>query len=479
MSFHFILGNRYRLISPLGEGGMASVFVAQDERLGRKVAVKVLSDSLLTDPAFVKRFQAEAEAAANLSHPNIVSVYDVGQDGDRHYIVMELVAGRNLKDIIVDRGALPIGEAVSITIQVLDGLSYAHAHGLVHRDIKPQNILVTRDGVAKLADFGIAKAASDSSSATQTAVILGSAHYFSPEQAQGDPVSAQSDVYSVGVALFEMCTGSVPFDGTNLLSVAARHLNDEPAKPSSLNPAVSPALSNVIMTALAKDPGDRYESAALMREALETLPPAEPVASRHEFDLGATQVGMQAIQPAQPVEEPVAPRAWASARPSVLRYLFWGLVLAIVAVLVDRAGAFLPASTPTWAPPALPIAAAVTGGLAILVILFGVLERIRCRYTIDEHAVTVEVGIFSHNRDAIPLPAIVNLQLHQSPLGRLSNSGTIVLTSVQLQAGRGPVTLHLRDVTHATDVYDTILHRIGGGRHYRPEAALGIEDAHP
>src|SRR5579862_2625209 len=217
MSIQFVLGNRYRLLNPLGEGGMASVFVAQDERLGRKVALKLLSESLLQDESFVKRFQSEAEAAANLSHPNIVSVYDVGQDGDRRYIVMELVTGRNLKEIIEDRGPLPPDRAVGIISQVLDGLAYAHDHGLIHRDIKPQNILVTREDVAKLADFGIAKAA-DASSATQTAVVLGSAHYLSPEQARGEPATPQSDIYSMAVVLYEACTGKVPFDGSNLLA---------------------------------------------------------------------------------------------------------------------------------------------------------------------------------------------------------------------------------------------------------------------
>ena len=473
MSFDFILGNRYRLLSPLGEGGMASVFVAQDERLGRKVAVKVLAENLLSDPAFVKRFQAEAEAAANLTHPNIVSVYDVGQQGDRHFIVMELVTGRNLKDIIVDRGALPLGEAIAIAVQVLDGLEYAHAHGLVHRDIKPQNILVTREGVAKLADFGIAKAM-DNSSATQTAVILGSAHYFSPEQAQGERVSPQSDIYSVGVVLYEMCTGSVPFDGSNLLSVAARHLNDAPDHPASLNPAIPAALSAVILTALAKDPAARFPSALDMRMALEAVPPIgeRPVA----IDLGATQLNIE-----RPAERPItAPTVDADeptkARPAIFRYLFWAFLLALAAIAVYRAAIFLPSSVHSWAPSVLPVAAAVAGALAVIVVIFGALERARCRYTIDEHAVTVDVGILGKHRDAIPLPAIVNLQLHQGPVSRLFNSGTIVLTTVQVP-GQGPVTLRLHDVSHATDIYDLILHRIGGGRHYRADAGFEIEDA--
>ncbi|HEV3312712.1 MAG TPA: protein kinase [Chloroflexota bacterium] len=460
-SFDFILGNRYRLLSPLGEGGMASVYAAQDERLGRRVAVKVLAESLLKDPDFVKRFQAEAEAAANLTHPNIVPVYDVGQDGERHFIVMELVEGRNLKDLIADRGTLPIDQSVGIICQVLDGLAYAHAHGLIHRDIKPQNILVNREGIAKLADFGIAKAA-DNSSATQTAVILGSAHYFSPEQAQGDRVTAQSDIYSVGVVLYEICVGAVPFEGSNLLSVAAQHLHDDPAHPSSVNPAIPSALSRVILTALAKEPAARFESASAMRAALRELPAATPA----EINLAATQ----RIEPTPAREEPLlrAPNV-TRARPAGLRYALWALAIALVALAVNRSSMFLPASTPNWAMSVLPTASAIIGGLAVLIFVLGIVERARCRYTVDDHAVTVEVGILGHHRDAIPLPAIINLQLHQSPIARMFNIGTIVLTTVQIP-GQGPVALSLKDVAHASDIYDTILRRIGGGRRLKYEA---------
>jgi len=462
-AFDFILGNRYRLLGPLGEGGMASVYAAQDDRLGRRVAVKVLAENLGKDQAFIKRFQAEAEAAAKLSHPNIVSVYDVGQDGDRHYIVLELINGRNLKDIILDRGPLPVDQAVSVGVQVLDGLTYAHAHGLIHRDIKPQNILVTREGVAKLADFGIAKAV-DSSSATQTAVVLGSAHYLSPEQARGDPVSTQSDLYSMGVVLYEMCTGTVPFDGSNLLSVASRHLNDEPQHPASLNPSIPSPLSRVIMTALAKEPSRRFESAAAMRDALRDLPVANDVA----VDLGATEVTSAPVsrKPAEPKPIDVT-----STRPAVHRYLMWGLLIALVAGIINRGGMFLPSVTDVY----LPVASAVVGGLAVVVVAYGLLERIRCRYTIDGHAVTVEAGLLGRHRDAIPLPAIVNLQLHQGPVARVFNIGTIVLCTVQIP-GQGPVALSLRDVSHASDIYDTILRRIGGAPRLRYDAGPMIED---
>lgn len=471
MSIQFILGNRYRLLSPLGEGGMASVFTAHDERLGRRVAVKLLAESLLKDPQFIKRFQAEAEAAANLTHPNIVSVYDVGQDGDRHYIVMELVAGRNLKDIIEDRGPLSVAQTVSIGSQILAGLAYAHAHELVHRDIKPQNILVTRQGVAKLADFGIAKAV-DGSSATQTAVVLGSAHYLSPEQARGEPVGAQSDLYSLAVVLYEMCTGSVPFEGSNLLAVASRHLNDDPPYPSAVNPEVPGALSQVIVTGLAKDERERFQSAGEMRTALELV----TVDGEATVDLGATQLASAVageprnLSPPSPASKPEVTET----RPSVLRFGLWAFLIAVAAVLVNRSSLWLPASTPSWISPLLPAASATVGAIAVLVIGYGLLERLRCRYVIDRHAVTVEAGILGHHRDAIPLPAIVNLQMHQSPFARLFNVGTISLTTVQIP-GQGPVALHLRDVAHVSEIYDTILHRIGGGARlrYDVEPALG------
>lgn len=469
--FDFVLGNRYRLLSPLGAGGMASVFAATDERLGRRVAVKLLADNLLRDSEFVKRFQREAEAAANLTHANIVSVYDVGEDGGRHYIVMELVNGRNLKDMILDRGALPLAQTITIGAQVLDGLAYAHEHGLVHRDIKPQNILVTREGVAKLADFGIAKAV-DNSSATQTAVVLGSAHYISPEQASGEQVSRQSDLYSVGVVLYEMSTGSVPFEGSNLLSVAARHLHDEPRPPSSVNPEVPPDLNRVILTALAKDPNARFDSAAEMRErVLETAG-----STGTTIDVGATQpVGRQPI----PLDSAsTGATDLVVARPAVLRYMLWGFLIAVAALVVDRGPSFLPSATYPWTSNSLPIAAAVLGGLAVLCVCLGFVERGRSRYTVDQHAVTVEIGIFGHHRDAVPLPAIVNLQLHQSPLARLFHVGTIVLTTVQVP-GQGPVALRLRDVSHASDVYDTILKRIGSGRRLRYEADSMLDEFGP
>jgi len=463
--FDFVLGNRYRLLSPLGEGGMASVFAATDERLGRRVAVKILADNLVTDPQFVKRFQQEAESAARLSHPNIVSVYDVGEDGSRRYIVMELVNGRNLKDILEERGALSAGRALSIAGQVLDGLEYAHQHGLIHRDIKPQNILLTRDGSAKLADFGIAKAV-DVSSATQTAVVLGSAHYLSPEQARGEPVTPAADVYSMGVVIYEMCTGHLPFQGSNLLAVAASHIHDEPAAPSTLRDDLSRQFDAVVLRALAKTPEERYQSAALLKEALEALPVAQEPKPSVEEDL--TEVR----RPLEPVraQERAAQSERTIIRPTILRFVLWAAFIAVVALLVDRAPGFLPSGVAGKVPAtAYQVLAVIVALAAVGVLVLGVLERFRQRYTIDEHAVTVETGLLSHHRDAVPLSAVVNLQLHQSPVSRLLNLGTIVLTTTQ-SPGHEPVSLRLRDVSHASRTYDTVIRRIGGASRLRFEA---------
>jgi membrane protein YdbS with pleckstrin-like domain len=446
---------------------MASVFVATDERLGRRVAVKLLADNLIDDPAFVKRFQQEAESAAKLAHPNIVSVYDVGEDMGRRYIVMELVNGRNLKDIIVERGPLPMETTINLGAQVLDGLEYAHQHSLVHRDIKPQNILVTRDGTAKLADFGIAKAV-DVSSATQTAVVLGSAHYLSPEQAQGEPVSFQSDIYAVGVVLYEMCTGVVPFDGANLLAVASRHINELPAPPSSVNDQVPPEMDAVVLRALEKEARNRYETAVdLKQDLLEVPAEASTVVHVPSSDIDVTQhnmspaslVGQDGTRPADHVT------TFEAVRPSIVRYILWAALLAIGALMVNRSHGLVPASLAAhWPQSAADLMSAVIAGLAILMVAYGFIERARHRYTIDEHAVTIESGIVSHHRDAIPLPAIVNLQLHQSPLSRLLNLGTIVLTTVQVP-GHGPATLELHDVAHASRVYDAVIRSVGAGGH--------------
>lgn len=262
-----VLNGRYQLNSLLGEGGMAVVYEAEDLLLGRKVAVKVLREQYASDPGFLTRFQREARSAASLSHPNIVAVYDVGTEGNVQYIVMELVAGRTLKEVIQEEAPLGAVRIIHFGRQICEALGYAHRHQIVHRDVKPHNILVTEDGQAKIVDFGIAMALG-ASSLTQSGYVVGSAHYISPEQAQGDPITAYSDLYSAGVVLYEMATGRLPFDGETSVAVALKQVQNEPAPPRRYNPRIPDSLQALILRSMAKDPHDRYDSGAEMAEAL-------------------------------------------------------------------------------------------------------------------------------------------------------------------------------------------------------------------
>lgn len=263
-----MLNNRYRLIELVGSGGMAMVYRGVDTLLQRRVAVKVLRESFAGDPAFLARFQREARAAANLDHPNIVTVYDVGQDGERHYIVMEYVDGQDLKTLIRQRGRLSIDEALSIALQVAGGVGHAHKAGIIHCDIKPQNVLVTQDGRTKVADFGIARALSESG-LTESETVWGSPHYFSPEQAAGDPPSPASDVYSVGVVMYEMLSGEPPFQAESPAALALMHMREEPVPLAARNPQVPPQLEWIIHTVMAKEPAARYHTAEQLAHVLD------------------------------------------------------------------------------------------------------------------------------------------------------------------------------------------------------------------
>ncbi|MFZ5639157.1 MAG: Stk1 family PASTA domain-containing Ser/Thr kinase [Bacillota bacterium] len=265
-----LLGNRYEIISQLGGGGMALVYKGRDTLLNRQVTVKLLRPEYTCDEEFVARFRREAQAVAKLSHPNIVSVYDVGQEGDTHYIVMEYVEGKNLKELIREQGVMPVNRAVDIARQICEGLDHAHENGIVHRDIKPHNILVTAGGKVKVTDFGIARAVT-SATVTQAGTIVGSVHYFSPEQAKGENTVARSDIYSVGVVLYEMVTGQVPFQGDSPIGVALKHIQEQPPVPSSLNRNISPELEKVILRAMEKDITLRYQSAGDMARDLRTV----------------------------------------------------------------------------------------------------------------------------------------------------------------------------------------------------------------
>ncbi|NMC28264.1 MAG: Stk1 family PASTA domain-containing Ser/Thr kinase, partial [Syntrophomonadaceae bacterium] len=261
------LGGRYELLEIIGEGGMSTVYKARDRVLDRIVAVKILRSEFASDKGFVEKFKSEALAVASFSHPNIVNIYDVGQENDVHYIVMEFVDGKTLKEIIREQAPLSVAQAVNIAVGVCDGVHHAHEKGIIHRDIKPHNILITEQGMVKVADFGIARAIS-TSTITYGKNIVGSVHYFSPEQARGEGINRTTDIYSIGCVLFEMLTGKVPFNADSPITVALRHIHDEPPSPRSINPDIPEELEAIIFKAMAKDPGKRFQSAQEMRNTL-------------------------------------------------------------------------------------------------------------------------------------------------------------------------------------------------------------------
>lgn len=260
-----VLNNRYRLIDRIGSGGMSVVYRAQDLSLGRIVAIKILNENLTDDEGFLRRFQREAHAAANLSHPNIVTVHDIGEDGNRHYIVMEYVDGRTVKQLVrlqSQQGQpLSVARALDLAIQICAGIGYAHRANLVHCDVKSQNILVTRDDRVKVADFGIARALSEATQHTSDSQIWGTPHYFSPEQAAGQPASPASDVYAIGVVMFEMLTGRLPFIAETHTALALKHMHEPPPRASDINPLVPPQLDQIVRKVMSKEPAGRYRTA--------------------------------------------------------------------------------------------------------------------------------------------------------------------------------------------------------------------------
>ena len=259
-----LLGNRYEIIEKIGSGGMATVYKAKCHVLNRYVAIKILRDEFTTDEEFIKRFEVEAQSAASITHPNIVSVYDVGVDGNLYYIVMELIKGKTLKEIITEeKGPLPWKWSVNIASQIASALATAHRNHIIHRDIKPHNIIITEDGVAKVTDFGIAKAVSNST-ITAFGTTIGSVHYFSPEHARGGFTDEKSDLYSLGVVMYEMLTGKVPFDADTAVSIALKHMQEEAKPPIELNPNIPSAVNDIIMKALRKDTNLRYQNATAM-----------------------------------------------------------------------------------------------------------------------------------------------------------------------------------------------------------------------
>jgi len=325
-----IFDGRYKILRKLGAGGMADVYLAEDQELGRRVAIKILNDRHANDEQFVERFRREAKNAAGLSHPNIVSIFDRGQAENTYYIAMEYLDGRSLKELITARGPAPIHVAVDYARQILAALRIAHRQGVVHRDIKPHNVLVDGEGRIKVTDFGIARAGP--SQMTEEGSIIGTAQYLSPEQAQGAPVTPSSDLYSVGIVLYELLTGTVPFGGETPVELAMKHLSKTPDPPSKLRPEVPRDLDFVVLRALAKGPDERYQSAEEMDADLARV--ARGVSVSPETEEAATAIIARPIMAATVVAPPVTPRPPAPVyydydEPPERRRSFWPWLLAL------------------------------------------------------------------------------------------------------------------------------------------------------
>lgn len=449
-AFDFVLAGRYRLIAPLGEGGMAAVYRGRDLRLNRDVAIKVLHEDLNRDANFLARFQREAQVVAALSHPHIVPVYDVGEEDGTHFIVMEYVRGRTLKAAIEADGPLPPERAISVLVPVLDALGYAHQHGLIHRDVKPQNILLTPDGTPRLADFGIARQADGSTS--RTAVILGSAQYLSPEQSRGEDATPRSDIYACGIVLYEMLTGAPPFDGPNALAIANQHIHTIAAPLQTRVPSLPATLDRIVQGALEKDPAARFADAS---------------AFAFELDAARPEVGRTTVQPLvlrEPAEKESEAGLVAAAEDAtlmlrrsgrksyVLGVFLLGLISAAAyAAALPVVGQHLPAY------PSLPYA--VLPGLCALVVLATWLHTRSWIYRMDGHAAIVQWGILSHRRVGIPLRQIVTLELKQSVVDRVLGVGTVELSGKDQHGTERR--LVMEDVPRPRQAYEELMRVLG------------------
>jgi eukaryotic-like serine/threonine-protein kinase len=343
-----IIDGRYRVLSRLGSGGMAEVYLAEDQLLGRQVAVKVLHHHFAEDQEFVERFKREASSAAGLSHQNIVGIFDRGEWNGTYYIAMEYVAGRSLKTIVREQGALDPVVAIDIVVQILRGARFAHRRGVVHRDLKPHNVILDEEGRARVTDFGIARAGA--SDMTLTGSIMGTAQYLSPEQAQGLAVSASSDLYSIGVILYELLTGVVPFEGETAVAIAFKQVSAEPRPPSALNPALPYGLDVIVLRALAKDPAQRFADADEFIAALQQERLALPVSLGAPVVLAAPASpppdGAHATGPLLlPAADQFDEESNGSPEDRRNRVLLWSGVAALVAVLAVLAGVLLSGSS--------------------------------------------------------------------------------------------------------------------------------------
>ena len=337
-----VYSGRYEILRQVARGGMAEVYLAHDQLLDRPVALKVLFPELSVDQAFVERFRREAQAAANLSHPNIVSVYDWGEEEDTYFIVMEYVDGQPLSSLIQTEGPLLADRAAAIGADVAGALAFAHRNGVVHRDVKPGNVLIDVNGHVKVADFGIARAGTAQENLTQTGAVMGTATYFSPEQAQGHGVDARSDVYSLGVVLYEMVTGRPPFRGENAVSIAYKHVREDPVPPRETNPVIPSGFEAIVLQAMAKDPQDRYATAEELRADLLRFhqgrtvmaPPPTVVPPTQAVEAAATTAAVAPVSGDGPKTEAVAAPAADTTEAPTRTSAFVVLLLVMLAALL-------------------------------------------------------------------------------------------------------------------------------------------------
>ena len=437
-----IFDGRYKILGRIGGGGMANVYLAEDTTLGRRVAIKMLHRRFVEDAKFVERFRREAKAAAGLNHPNIVSVYDWGQVGSENYIVMEYVEGETLKELIRRRGRLTGSDAVGIALELLAALGAAHANGVIHRDIKSQNILLDREGRAKVADFGIAQAGDPGM--TEVGSILGTAQYLAPEQARGEPVDERSDLYSVGVVLYEMLTGRVPFKGDSAVTVALKHVNELPPEPAGLVPGLPYSLNQIVLKALAKDPNRRYGSAAEFAADLRAAQAGGPLRAA-TFD--AADERTQIVAPmAIPGEQ--ATRVMSAARTTAVRS--------------GRAGAAAAQPRrrrpPVWVFLVIlaVLAALAAGGVLIYNAAFGSSKGVPSVTGLSEQAAhdkLTEAGYKVNPHRAFSDKAAAGIVYDQQPKAQTAlRSGGIV----DIWVSKGPTTVSLKDLTglQAAEVAD-------------------------
>ncbi len=344
-----LFDGRYKIVRKIGAGGMANVYLAEDQELGRRVAIKILNDRHANDDQFVERFRREAKNAAALSHPNIVSIYDRGEAEGTYYIAMEFLDGRSLKELIVGRGPAPVNVAIEYARQILSALRFAHRHGIVHRDIKPHNVLVDGEGRVKVTDFGIARAGA--SQMTEAGSIVGTAQYLSPEQARGTNVDQRSDLYSLGVVLYELLTGESPFDGDTPVEIAMKHLSQQPEPPSAHRPDLPHELDQIVTRALAKNPEDRYQSAEEMDADLERVARGAGVSAETEeqatriisgaaLPAAAAAAAATMVVPRRGSGGPPPPQVYYDIEEPIHRRPVWPWIAALLFVLAAGIGGF-------------------------------------------------------------------------------------------------------------------------------------------